>query len=97
MENKLFFNIFFLMIGLATIGCSNICTIHVITIPPGANVTFDGKTQSDSPCTVTFEENEDIDVAHYLYITKAGYHNVRKIFKQSDYPSRVTITLEKTQ
>lgn len=96
MQNRVFLHAAFLLFAFVAVACSsNLCKVDVITIPPGASVTLDGKSQSDSPCTVTFEKNEDIDVTHYLYITKPGYQNVRKIFKQSDYTSTIEVILDK--
>lgn len=85
----IFLIIFFFV---AFTGCST-TKLHIIKInsdPTGAKVVFDGKSQSDTPVRVTVEADGK---AHWLFVTKNGCDEVRKVFRHNRYPGHVNITL----
>ncbi len=74
------------------IGCSSMKfhTIRINSDPTGARVVFDGKSQSDTPARVTVKADGK---AHWLFVTKSGCNEVRRVFRDNQYPSLVTLTL----
>jgi len=77
---------------VAFTGCSTtkLHTIKINSDPTGAKVVFDGKSQSDTPVRVTVEADGK---AHWLFVTKSGCDEVRKVFRSNQYPGHVNITL----
>jgi len=71
-------------------GGKKIQTIQVISNPDGASVLFDGKSYSNTP-TVVDVDKDGMD--HYLFVKKDGCEEARKIFRNNQYPSRVTLNL----
>ncbi len=73
------------------VGCSSEYHIlNIETTPSGANILFDGKSQSDTPCVIKIPYDGQ---SHYIFITKNGYEKVRKILQDNMYPSDFNIVL----
>ena len=77
---------------VAFAGCSStkLHTIRINSDPTGARVVFDGKSQSDTPARVSVKADGK---AHWLFVTKSGCDEVRRVFRDNQYPRLVTITL----
>lgn len=78
---------------LALTGCSSkkIHSIQVISTPDGASVLFDGKSYSNTPTAVDVAKD---GMDHYLFVKKDGCEEARKVFRNNQYPSRVTLNLD---
>lgn len=72
-------------------GCaSDMQTIKINSLPSGANVTFDGKSYSDTPSVVTVKKD---GMDHWLFVGKSGCEEVRRVFRNNEYPQQVNLTL----
>jgi len=77
---------------MLTTGCgTKYHTLKITTDPTGADVVFDGKTQSNTPTAVAMpKDGRD----HYLFIGKTGCEEIRKVFSRNAYPQSLDLVLD---
>ncbi len=74
------------------VGCgSKMHTIKVDSMPSGAKVVLDGKSQSDTPSDITVKKD---DKTHYLFIHKDGCEEYSTILKNNKYPKQLSAKLD---
>ncbi len=72
-------------------GCAGMHTIKLDTNPTGAKVILDGKSQSDTPSRISVKKDGK---AHYLFLKKTGCRELRRIFRNNDYPKELLLDLD---
>ena len=81
-----------LLLLLATTGCgTKYHTLKLTSEPSGAEVIFDGKTQSNTPTVISVPKDKR---DHYLFVGKTGCEEIRKVFRQNEYPQSLNLLLD---
>jgi PEGA domain len=75
------------------IGCASPAKTHIVkiqTMPPDAEVIVDGASSNTTPTEVVLPlDGKD----HYLFITKEGCDEVRKVLNHDHYPDNLILHL----
>ncbi len=81
-----------LLLLLFTTGCgTKYHTLKLTSDPSGAEVIFDGKTQSNTPTAISVPKDKR---DHYLFVGKEGCEEIRKVFRQNEYPESLNLLLD---